>query len=186
MHVRFPLVLLCLFAPLAATDLLPPPVARMYGLFDHLRSGLPVSVRLPDTEINDYLVHSAKLTPRPGVDSVSVKVFPNNYLSTFTVIDFDAVEKWKPGTIPTILRPVLSGKKSIWVDLRFRAENGAATFTVEKAYFQKMPLPAAVVQKMAEIVAARQPEQYDLTKPVPIPFGLRRVWTEGNVLRGEK
>jgi hypothetical protein len=34
------------------------------------------------------------------------------------------VEKWKPGTIPAILRPVLNGKKSILVDYRFEDDNG--------------------------------------------------------------
>jgi hypothetical protein len=54
--------------------------------------------------------------PPPGLDSVTIKAFPHNYISPLTVVDFDAVEKWKPSTIPGILRPVLSDKKSIWVD----------------------------------------------------------------------
>lgn len=177
---------LALLAAAAPGSTLPPVVQQMYGLFDRLRAPGPASFRLPDAEINQYLKHSVVLTPRPGLESMTVKVFPNNYLSTFTVVDFDAVEKWKPGTIPALMRPVLSGKKSIWVDARFRADSGAATFTIEKAYFQKIPLPAMLVQKVAEAVAARQPEKYDLSKPVPIPFGLRKVWTEGNVLRGER
>jgi hypothetical protein len=35
------------------------------------------------------------------------------------MVDFDAVEKCKPSTIPTLLSPVLSGKESIWIDYRF-------------------------------------------------------------------
>jgi hypothetical protein len=72
-----------------------------------------VAFRLNEGEINDYLKYSLKATPRPGLDSVTVKLFPNNYLSTFTIVDFDAVERWKPGTVPALLRPVLSGRKSI-------------------------------------------------------------------------
>ena len=177
---------LVLFAAAPPADSLPPVVRKMYGIFDRLRAPGAASFRLPDSEINEYLKHAAVLSPRPGLQSMIVKLFPDNYLSTFTVVDFDAVEQWKPGTIPALIRPVLSGKKSVWVDARFHVENGFATFTVEKAYFEKIPVPAILVRKVAEAVAARQPEKYDLSRPVPIPFGLRKVWTEGNVLRGER
>ncbi len=108
---------------------------------------------------------------------MTVKAFPNNYVSTFTIVDFDAVERWKPGTIPAVLRPVLQGRKSIWVDYRFQTVNAKVTFTVEKAYYQDVRLPAFFVQKMIQLVAERQPEKYDTSKPLPLPFGLRRLWT---------
>ena len=101
------------------------------------------------------------------------------------MVDFDAVEKWKPGTIPRVLRPILSGKKSVWVDYRFQAANSTVTFSVEKAYYGSVRLPAFFVQKMIQIVAARQPEKYDTSKPLPLPFGLVRVWTEEQVAMGE-
>ena len=118
--------------------------------------------------------------PRPGIESVTVRAFPYNYVSTFTVVDFDAVERWKPGTVPSVLRPVLKGKKSIWVDYRFQAAHTQVTFSVEKAYYQDVRLPAFFVQKIIQMVAGRQPEKYDTTRPLLLPFGLRRVWTTAN------
>ena len=144
-----------------------------------------VRFRLTEAEVNEYADYALKSTPRPGLQSVTIKLFPNNYYSTFTVIDFDAVERFKPGTIPALLRPVLSGRKSIWVDCRVQAQNGVATFTIEKAYFGSIRLPAFFVQKMIEVLAARQPEHYDTSKPVPLPFGLRNVWTGDKVVSGE-
>jgi hypothetical protein len=129
--------------------------------------------------------YSLKTTPRPGVESVNVKFFPKNYVSTFTVVDFDAVERWKPGTIPKLLRPMLSGKKSVWVDYRFQANDGKGTFSVEKAYYGDVRLPGFVVEKTIEILAARQPEHYDTTKPLPLPFGLRHVWTAEHTVAGQ-
>lgn len=38
---------------------------------------------------------------------------------------------------------------------------------------------------MIEIVAACQPDYYDTTKPVPLPFGLRKVWTGDKMVMGE-
>jgi hypothetical protein len=165
------------------------PVAKVQDIFTRLQASQqkyqPVAFQLTDAEIDEYSRYALTVTPRPGLRSFSVKVFPNNYLSTLTLIDFDAVERWKPGTIPALLKPVLSGQKSIWVDIRFQATNGHATFTIEKAYFQNIRLPAILVSQMIQTVAARQPEHYDTTKPVPLPFGLKKAWTNGHTVFGE-
>src|SRR5579883_2525557 len=114
-------------SPLLVSLLLPlllhagdPPVAQKFlTLFDDLRAAdaqrRHVAFALSDREITDYMRYSLHATPRPGLDSVTVKIFPQNYVSTFTVVDFDAIERWKPGTIPVVLRPVLHGKQSIRV-----------------------------------------------------------------------
>jgi hypothetical protein len=118
-------------------------VARFLGVFDQLRTAemakahgaYPhVTFRFSDSEINDYMRYSLKATPRPGLESMTVKFFPENYISTYTVVDFDAVERWHPGTIPALLRPALNGKKSIWVDYRITAQNSKLSYSVEKAY----------------------------------------------------
>lgn len=186
-------LLLLAIVPLTAADT--PPVANKFlGLFDRLRAAddphakgghQHVAFQLSEVEINEYMQYSLKTTPRPGLQSVTLKLFPKNYVSTFTVVDFDAVERWKPGTIPAILKPVLTGKKSVWVDYRFQIKDGQGTFTVEKAYYQNVRLPAYVVGKMIEILAARQPEHYDTSKPLALPFGLRQVWTTDHTLAGE-
>ena len=182
-------------APAANVPTPSPAVPKVLDLFHRLhaaeeqkKQGKPmskVSFQLTESEVNDYAVHALRTTPRPGLQSVTVKLFPNDYYSTYTVIDFDAVERWKPGTIPTLLKPVLSGKRSIWVDYRVNAQNGFCTFSVEKAYFGSIRLPAFFVQKMIQVVAARQPEHYDTSKPVPLPFGLRKVWTGDKQVSGE-
>jgi len=176
----------------AATLSVPPVAQKFLALFRELRDAEAqspavrrrVSFTLSDSEINDYMRYALRTTPRPGLDSVTVKVFPHNYVSTFAVVDFDAVERWKPGTIPGILRPALHGKQSIWVDYRFAAASGKVTFSVEKAYYDKLRLPAFFVEKMIQIVAARQPEHYDTSKPLPLPFSLRNVWTEDRKIKG--
>src|SRR5271157_5693579 len=135
------LVLLCGVRLLAADAPLPGVARKFLGLFDALRNAQaapaaavrPVSFALSDAEINEYMRYALRATPRPGMDSVTVRIYPQNYVSTFTVVDFDAVERWKPGTIPFLLRPILHGKQSIWVDYRFATVNSTVTFSVEKA-----------------------------------------------------
>ena len=58
------------------------------------------------------------------------------------------------------------------------------TFSVEKARYDDVPLPAFFVNKLIQMVAARQPEKYDTTKPMPMPFGLRQVGTANHLLEG--
>jgi hypothetical protein len=84
-----------------------------------------------------------------------------------------------------LLKPVLTGQKSIWVDCRFGAHHGLLTFNVEKSYFQSVWIPAWVTQKMIEVVLSRQHEKVDASKPIPMPFGLKEVWTGNQSLHGQ-
>jgi hypothetical protein len=187
------LLLLMLAIPGILFSAPPPETQKMLGLFDRLRAAAaasamgnrqPVSFQLSAADVNSYLRYSLHATPRPGLDSVTVKFFDHSYVSVYSVVDFDAVERWKPGTIPSLLRPVLSGKKSIWTDFRLQAENTKVTLSVEKAYCNDIRVPAFLVEKMIAIVAARQPEHYDTSKPLPLPFGLREVHTTPQTLFG--
>ena len=187
---------LALFAAMLQTPTTPrPAVAKMLHLFQSLTdaqhrkdSGQApphVAFEMTESEVNDYLIYMQSATPRPGLDSITVKLFPANYYSTYTIIDFEAVEKWKAGTIPTLLKPILAGKKAIWIDFRVNIKDAAMTFAIEKAYFGQIWLPAFFVQKLIQIVAARQAEHWDTTKPVPLPFGLRNITTAEHVVSGE-
>lgn len=188
------LVLALLFCSrLPAADTSIPPVAQKFlAMFQDLREARAqrasrpryISFALSDGEINEYMRYALRTVPRPGVDSAIIKIFPQNYVSTFTIVDFDAIERWKPGTIPVLLRPILRGKQSIWVDYRFAAANSKISFSVEKAYYDKLRLPAIFVEKVIQIVAARQPEHYDTSKPLLMPFGLRQAWTENHIVKG--
>ncbi len=163
----------------------PPETVKVLGVIKQLQAG-HTQFDLTENDVNRHIVWSLKTAPRPGLDSLTAKFFEGNYVSTYTTVDFDAVEKWKPGTIPMILRPVLSGKRSVWVDIRFFVANGRATFKIEKAYFEKIPLPSLVVEKAIQVIAARQPEKYDTTKPVPLPFEMVNLWTRAQHIAGEK
>ena len=117
-----------------------------------------VSFALSEAELNQYLRYSLATTPRPGIESVSLKVFPNNYISTLTMVDFAAVDAWIPGTIPAMMKPLLSGKRTVWTDYRFQSHDGKTSFNVEKAYFEKIPIPSFVVNKVIKRASElRQP-----------------------------
>jgi len=182
----------CFHAGTVATPTPVPIAVKFLDLFDQLRAAQNrapdhnnhVAFRLSENDINEYMRYSLKTTPRPGLEAVTIKLFSKDYISTFTQIDLDAVERWRPGTIPAILRPLLKGKKTLWIDCRIHAYDSSLTFNVEKARFEDVPLPALFVNKVIQIMAARQPEKYDTSKPIPMPFGLRKVWTGDRVIYG--
>ena len=167
----------------------PASVQKVLQLFNDLTqaqvSKQKVRFQLSETEVNEYLAHARVVNPRPGLDRLTVKFFPGNYVSTFTVIDFDMVEQARPGTVPVLLKPVLNGKKEVWIDVRVNAAGGVGTFSVEKAYFQSIRLPAFAVEKMINVVGSRQREKYDTSKPVPLPFGLRSIVFGDKTMSGE-
>ncbi len=133
--------------------------------------------QLTQEEINEYITYALQVMPRPGIDSVYVRIFPNNYISTLTVIDFDAIERWRPGTIPSLFHNVLNGRKTLWLDYRFQIHEGMATFSIEKAYYQQRPLPQFFVRELVQLVGSRQPEHFDVDEPIQLPFGLRGMST---------
>lgn len=140
---------------------------------------------LTESEVNTYLRDLLKAKPRPGLKLLNVKLFPSDYVSTYSVVNFEDIEKWRPGTVPGILKPLLQGDQAIWVDLRFHAASGVGKFSIEKAYWGDLKLPAILVEKVIQILAARQPEHFDTTKPVPLPFGLKELSTTARSVSGQ-
>lgn len=144
-----------------------------------------VRFEFSEAEVNEYLRYARIANPRPGLHSLSVKLFPANYISSFVVLDFDAVERWRPGTVPSLLRPALTGRKRLWIDVRLTAAKGTGKFSIEKAYFEKIPLPTVLVEKLIEIVAAQQKEEIDTTESFPLPMGIQTITISAQQVRGE-
>ena len=172
------------FAAAAESIAVLPPVApiptpaalKVLDIFARLQAAprQPVNFRLSDDEINQYLVYALQKLPRPGIDSVAMKFFPHNYLSTLTVIDFDAIERWSPGLVPGFLD--LNGKKALWIDLRFTVDKQTMSYVVEKAFYQDKPIPRFLAEKIIQLVGARQPEHMG-GQEMPVPFGLTAIRT---------
>ena len=143
-----------------------------------------VAFRLSEDAINDYMVFALARTPRPGIESVHVKIFPHNYISTVSEIDLDAIQQRLPFGVATLFGAVLTGKATVWVDYRFQVRDGQATFVVEKAYYGTKSLSPAWVSKLIQALGSLQPERFDTERPVPLPFGLREAATDTGVIAG--
>ena len=145
-----------------------------------------VGFEIPEKVLNEYLAYALRNRPRPGISAMTVALLPQNQVSSDVEIDFDAVQKWNPGIFPEVLRGLLTGKRTIHTDLKFEIKNGAVSFELKDAMG---PDGKAIVNKVMSAVlqalGSRQPESYDTSKPIPLPFGLKRIWTDKQLICGE-
>jgi hypothetical protein len=173
----------------------PPPGERTQGvehvlaLFSQLRAAGPLQhfgFQLTEAEINEYLAYSLKTKPRPGIRRAMVKLLPDNRVDALVTIDLGALQL--PWLLPQALRPLLSGERPVRVDAGFQVDRAAnLTFTLRDVRaFDGTPIPGSVMGPVLQLIGLKQPEYFDTSRPVPLPFGLRRVWTQQGILAGEK
>jgi len=143
-----------------------------------------VYFELAESDINEYLAHSLKTRPRPGIDQASVRFQDNNHISAAVAVDFDQIAAWAP-LIPSLFQPLLSGSRPVAIDIAFEVKDAAVTFQFTDLNKPEDALVRRVMQTLVHILALHQPERYDSSKPLPLPFGLRRAWTTHLILGGE-
>lgn len=170
---------------LTRTPMITPTISHILDLLSKLNTvpRQPVVLHLSDAEVNEYLTYALLISPRPGIDSVSIKFFPHNYISTVIIIDFDLLEKWSHGLIAGL--PGLAGKKALWIDLRFSLNAGTLSWTVEKAYYANKRLPEFLAEKILETIGAHQRENASGLE-MAVPFGMRHIQTGEHFIEGEK
>src|ERR1051325_5303104 len=149
-------------------------------------AGRKVGFEIPERALNEYLAYTLRNRPRPGINSMTVTLLPKNQISSDLEIDFDAVQKWSPGIFPEALRGFLTGKRTVHTEVKFEVKNGAVSFDLKDS---TGPDGKAIVNKVMTAVlqalGSRQPESYDTSKPIPLPFGLKRIWTDKQLICGE-
>ncbi len=164
-----------------------PAVVKVLELFRQLRATprQPVKFRLSQEELNTYLAYALITAPRPGLDGVRVKLFPLNYVSTLVDVDMDELESKGGAGLLAPFHFLLNGKKQVWLDFRFDVKDGGMRLTVEKALYGKTQLPPVFARELLRLAGSLQPEHYDTSAAIPLPFHLRQLRTERGVLIGE-
>jgi hypothetical protein len=144
-----------------------------------------ISFELPEGAINEYLAYSLRTRPRPGIDAVHVSLLPENQMAVEVKIDFDAIWKWN-SSMPAALHSLFKGKQTMRLNLEFAVHDGRVTLMWKDA---RAPNGGAVlngaVAGLLQVIGAHQPEGYDPTRPIPLPYGLKRIWTNKQVFGGE-
>lgn len=149
-------------------------------------AGHQIAFEIPEKALNDYFAYVLRVRPRPGISAMTVSLLPNNQISSDVEIDFDAVKKWNSAIFPEALSGLFTGKRTVHADVTFESKNGACTFELKDA---KGPDGKAIVNKLMTAVlqalGSHQAESYDTAKPIPLPFGLKKIWTGKQLICGE-
>jgi hypothetical protein len=143
-----------------------------------------VYFELPEYVINEYLSYSLKTAPRPGIEQVRVKLKSQNHASISVVFNLDRISDWAP-ILPGLLRPILGAVRQIDFDIFFEVRDSKVTFHFANSSGQEDSAMNALMQTLIHVVMLHQPERYDTSQPIPLPCGLRRLWTTASILGGE-
>jgi hypothetical protein len=141
---------------------------------------------LPEKAVNEYLAYSLRKKPRPGLGAISVKFISQNEVSIAFEVDFDSLGQWTVQKVPDWLRPVMAGKPAMRMNVQFDASNGLLNTTFKGGVGPDgSPLPPAIAFSLLQALELRQPETVDASKPIPLPYGLKRVWINKGSVCGE-
>ena len=95
------------------------------------RGGRRVSFEFSEAEISEYLAYSLRVTPRPGIRKLSVRLSPDNAFSVRTIMDFTAIRKWHSWILPDALKAIASSEPVVEMDVKFEAHDGYGTFKLK-------------------------------------------------------
>jgi hypothetical protein len=145
-----------------------------------------VAFQFTETEIDEYLAYSLRVKPRPGVSRLAVRFLPDNEISVLALIDFAGVRKWNEWLIPETLRSALNAPRPVQVDLKFQASGGFGTFTLKNVSGPgDTIIPQTAMEWIIQAIAVHQPEWYDTTRSIPLPFHLQRIRTANQSISGD-
>jgi hypothetical protein len=168
---------------LVAEQRLSAPVEEMLTTLSKFsREGLPAGQRVafefPEILINSYLALSLKVNPRPGIPSASVRFLPGNRLTVEAKLDLDVVAP----QMPKASRGGLQGVQPAKVDLHFQVNGSQVTLACDRFVLSDKTLAAPVAAGILRILGSMQPEKFDTTRPISLPYGLKRLSTSSGTI----
>ena len=169
----------------------PSPTEVVQDLFRSLRTfeedGKPssqkVGFQLPEKVVNLYLAASQLTHPRPIIDQMQVHLLGGNRCIVDAKVDFDGLNGDAPDSSKSALKE-FHGVKSVRAEFHFSVQNNAIVFDAKPIKSELTPSQGQLTE-IIRLVAASQPEKIDSTRPIPLPFGLRRLWTANGMLLGD-
>jgi hypothetical protein len=149
------------------------------------RGSRRVRFEFSEAEMNEYLAYSLRLTPRPGIRKLSVRLNPDNAFSVRTVMDFGAIQKWHAWILPDVLKAIASSEPVVEMEVKFQAQDSYGTFKLMSVGGLGGALPADAAVWVIQAIGLHQQEYYDTVRPIPLPFGLSRIWTGQGSVSGD-
>lgn len=136
----------------------------------------PLRTTFTDRELNAWLVEDGKDNVPVGLVSPRVTFTGPNTLTVNAQVDLDAVRKSRERGM---LDPMgyLTGMMAIAMTGTFSGTGGQAVFDVQSATLGAVPVPKILLQELISYYSKSPqfPDGITLTKPFPLPAGVREL-----------
>ena len=146
--------------------------------------GWSIAFSFPETVVNDYIKYLISSHTRDGVRDASVKLKHDSVELTCTV-DVGRIHEWRPQLFkagsPLLDKDTLTLKATFNVTVA----GNTATVTVVSVSAGDAAVDATLARQVLDALAAGQPEHFDLSKAVHLPFTLKRVQIGSGLIEGE-
>jgi len=143
-----------------------------------------IGFQLPENILNLYLAASLASRPRPMIDSMHVRLLPENRCIVDAKINLDTLHGRNAELFTRSERRRFTGSKLLQAEFHFSLRSGSLVFSAKPLKGEVTP-SQSLLMKIIRVIALNQPEEIDATRKIPVPFGLRKLWTMEGVLCGE-
>lgn len=139
-----------------------------------------IALDLPEAILNAYIQQLIDSGARRGAKRARIRLLDGDRFQLAVTADITECRRWARETVAAI--PNAQSELEIRCDVSFTCRNGAASLTFESASEPSGKLKREELISILATLAWHQPEQLDLQKPIPLPFGLRVVHTGAGVV----
>jgi hypothetical protein len=163
--------------------------ARVDAIFQSLQEHPPEGTTLPknsilsitEDELNAYIDQTYRSKPKGGLRSASVKLLNENRVSADGVINVEDL-KTENSMALKMITLLFSGDQALHVEAKLLFQGNTVFYELERAQLNKITLPNLLVEKLIEILARKQSQKTDVTKPVPLSSKIKHVEIRQGVL----
>ncbi len=156
--------------------------ARVDAIFKSLKEKAPKEKKLPmnsrvqisEDELNAYLDEEYRSKTHIGMKSAVVKLFDASRVAADSVIDVDEIKS--EGSVGLKMISLLfSGDQTLHAEAKMIFNGNTVTYQLERAQLNGVTLPNPLVEKLIEILARKQSQKIDVTKPIPLSDTIKHV-----------
>jgi len=166
-------LLLTLVSPLLAEG----NASRVNELLVKLRaprtSSQTEQLKISEEDLNAWAAVVTENKSHLGLRKLQVDLLGLNRVRALAEIDMDQVKM--EGFSAQLFKSTLSGIQNLVAEGRLQIEGNQASFSVEEASFNGIPVPAWLVTQVLSYLSTRQPPNIDVTEPFPLPYGIRDI-----------
>jgi hypothetical protein len=144
----------------------------------------PLRTSMTDREVNAYFKFNMDQFPT-GVVNPRLTFSDAGRLAAQATVDLEAIRKSRPrSALDPMNVAALAGSVDLVVSGTLKSKAGMGTLIIESASLGGIPIPVAVLQEVVAFYTKSPdlPQGFDITKPFPLPVGIREVQTQRGAL----